>query len=383
MSGTDAILSRLDNLLKECESKISKIELRLPEYEEPTESLSRRVAELLEPASEPAPPQVPAVPAEAEPLNPIQEASSQQEPGPSIEAQTPPPVDDAAQAGSAGEIREADLGEQPPRWPALLALCRKPALCAAVAVIAAALFWIAQGLRVKETSFALPPDALMGLAPAPGGGFLSMDSSLGALVRLSPRDGKVRLQSLRDIDIPKMGRLAWGSGGLWVAGGKKGLLYRYASVSGNAEPQIYPQFHRYPALISIDQDTLWSVDEKGRRIDKYLISQALTGVSLALLGSYPLPGGISPAGMHESNGVIWLLDAANLHIRRYGDSGAALKPLDSFDLKPWWGSSARLEGLAVEGGGLWILDAASRTLKRLRLGAIKWTPLGGPASARP
>jgi len=389
MGGNDKILGRLDSLLKECESKISKIELRLPEYEEPSESLSRRVAQLLEPEPPEAavsPPPIaeepPAAPAqEAAPQPVVEEPASMPEPAfePEPALVLPAPIgviEDKREAEK--EVPEAAVPERLPFWRR----SKRPAMYALAAGALGALIWAANGLRAKQRIFTLPADSLAGLTFSPDGGLFSMDLDRGALVAIGPQDGKARLKDVMSIAIPKARGLAWGSGGLWIAGGRSGLLYRYASVTGSSNPQRYPQFHRYPVLISISQDNLVTVDEEGKRIDKYLISQALTGVSLALLGSYPLPAGVAPGGICESNGEIWLLDQAAPAIRRYKESGSALKPLDYFDLKPWLGNGARPAGLALGGGAVWLMDSASRTLHRFRLGAISWKPPAGSGAGR-
>ena len=397
MGGNDKILGRLDSLLKECESKISRIELRLPEYEEPSESLSQRVAQLLEPeppavpAQEAAPPPIIEEPqvapaSDADSKIESQDASLSLEPALEPAPQPTPPAPSMPPMGEAEEKPEKT--EKTFQWPALWRWtipkrCKRPAVGVLLAGAIGVLLWAASGLRATQRIFTLPTDSLKDLTLSPGGGLLSMDLSRGAVVAIRAEDGKARLKDVMSIVVPNAGGLAWGSSGLWIAGGRSGLLYRYASVPNGTGPQRYPQFHRFPTLLSISQDSLVSFDEAGKRIDRYLISQALTGVSLALLGSYPLPVGVVPSGIYESNGNIWLLDQAAPAIRRYEESGSVLRPLDYFDLKPSLGSGARPEGLAVEGGNLWLMDSSSHTLHRFRLSAINWTPLGGSGAGRP
>ncbi|MHB2026965.1 MAG: NHL repeat-containing protein [Elusimicrobiota bacterium] len=359
MNDENQFSEKLNLLLKEYDSKISKIDLHIPALEKEAPARIFFAIDALDEKESPR---------ENMPIPDVREEID-------FPATAEPPTKAAPMIRDAKEddpVRNA----RGAKWIVLL--------LGMTAVLLFGIWAISRLTAGAPAVFDLPSEPLTGIA-VKNGGLFSMDTSAGKIFSLKIGRSKILLESWGKITAANAQDIAWGETYFWITDPAGEIISRYGGEPQNPQSENYKQLGRHPGAIVVNDDGLWTADVSALRVDHYLISQALTGASIALVGSYRLPGKIIPVGIYESKGVLWVLDAAGRRIVRYAVGQGLLSPQDFTDLRFLVGAGVDLTGMAVSDSGVWVLSSPSRKLYFFPRSGLKWknlisAPEGGAVS---
>ncbi|MEK7383281.1 MAG: hypothetical protein AAB262_08340, partial [Elusimicrobiota bacterium] len=244
---------------------------------------------------------------------------------------------------------------------------RSSAIAVAVLVLSGAGFWLSRrGTQDLALTFDRA-DAMSGV-PAGSGVAIAAGNTLTIL------DANGHAVETRALDAP-VAALSWSVGSFWSANGRTKAVVEHRL---DGETSSFGLNH-VPSSISASEKNLWSTDEKGRQIHQFLITRSMLGMFLQPLDLYDLPDLTAECFDMDADGVLWMVDAPSRRLYRLKVDGAVYKPVESAPLIPLIGGAGRVKGIAVDDGRLWILVSAAdgrgaSVLKRLSLRRLAWTP---------
>lgn len=256
-------------------------------------------------------------------------------------------------------LRRTEIAEDPPplpRPPAPPPPPPEPArprllliallFVAALAATAAGARQAARAWRTRQAhrSFALPfgPQALLAARP---GQLDAVDPARRLVFTLDAED--FRTLAIRKLPGSEPGGAVWGDGRLWTTVPDEEQVVERGPAPGFSLLRVHRLEGRRPVAAAWDGRHLWVADEAART----LVEFAPAGETLAQVREYPLPEGLGGA-LAASGGLLWLASARKVH--RYA-AGPALERRDVVDLSARLAPGARVAGLALETGRLWVL----------------------------
>lgn len=265
--------------------------------------------------------------------------------------------------------------ERPPRLeragspaPAGRGYPRWAAVAAAAFILSSSVgYWLS---RQETGGLSLTFDRVDALGSAPGRGKAAVAS--GKTVTVLDADGRV--VETRTLDA-SVAAISWSGGSLWTADGRTPALVE-RRADGKATSFA---LNHVPAAIDAGEKYLWSVDAKGKVLRQFLITRSMLGVFLQPLDLYDLPQFTVACFAMDSDGTLWLVDASSRALYRLKPEGTAYKPTARASLTPVIGGAGRIQGIALEDGTLWILvaprdDKDACLLRRLSRRRLRWTP---------
>lgn len=392
----DELSLRLERLLKEYESKISRLNLIIPGVEPPPPTKDYFAAiEELPPAAPPkkahfeeAPPPEP----QPVPLEPAAEATAAPESLKEIAPSQPQPSEAPASPPPApAHVEEIHAPVEPPPPPHLPAPPKTPAprvtpsapaarvpspvwigVILLSAVLAGLLVWrrapkSGDGIHA---AFPLPPGRKTGLV-LNGGTLATIDVQNQSLTALAPDDG--RIVSQQKFPNPSLSGLAWGHGSYWSSDTETSFVFRHRPEAPFALLQGTPLPGHAVSVLFDDGDDLWVGDARSDTIYRYKVA----GAELNLRTQYSLPG-VAVAGLYYSGETLWVLDSLTRKVRRYRIGEEAV-PLDSFDLGHWLSLDSEASAFAVDPSFFYLLTENPSTLHRFDLKRIAWSPTNSSA----
>ena len=197
--------------------------------------------------------------------------------------------------------------------------------------------------------------------------------SAGNVVTILDRDG--RAVETRPLDAP-VTALSLTPGSLWTSNGRTPALVEQRAAGRRATFTL----NHVPLYVDAQERSLWTSDDKGKQIHQYLITRSMLGVFLQPLDLYDLPELTADCFDMRNDGVLWVVDAPSRRLYRLKADGPAYRPVDSAPLAAFIGGAGRGRGLAVVEGYLWLLlspddGKGASVLKRLSLRRLAWTPV--------
>lgn len=359
-------------ILERCETRLSEIELRLPDLEAAAPRPPKLTLDppLVESRIEPPPPRTPApVPAAPPPAPRTPEPRSAAVEPPPVPAPLPPPPAPAKPRPRLPDP-EPELEHEvfpPPGYPIradsptptpLLPPARFPTRAAvaagsvALALAAAGVWYSRRGPSAVE--IALPSDARAASVRPDGALVLAQGSDLVTL----ERDGSARERL--PLDRPAAA-VRWANGALWTIDGVSPSVV----LRRGARPTSFALNH-VPTTIFVRGQEIWTADADGV-LHQYLLSGSILGEILQPLDSYPLAGVLPATIAVDDAGELWVADQNSRRLLRMKNSGAGFSTVAWAPLSPAVGPSGALRGLSVIRGGVWLMsvDAAGRAVERL------------------
>jgi hypothetical protein len=353
----DEILSaRFEGLLKRYREKLELLDLDLPA---PTETPPK-------PPEEPAP-----VPREEAPPEPEPAVQESVRPGPEEPPLPPAPELPAWEQPS---LRESGPPERPASAPVPAPKPPrrdgKPAALALLASLAAALVWGLLNFADEPAyrAFSLSRTQVRGLAWREGK--VVVADAEERFLLLYKEDGR-RLDSKESIDSSDLSDLCWADGAFWSTKPGRRAIFQHDDPPEHGVRRIYATPGRLPAPLAGDNENLWAADAAAAVLYRYLIGHSLNGVSLTPLNQYNLPGGTA-AGLHISEGRLWVLDAGSRRLTRYAYDAGTLSAQDSVELGLRLPSGATIHGMVAGGDYLWVLTSEPAVLHRFALKSLAW-----------
>jgi hypothetical protein len=390
----DELSLRLERLLKDYESKISRLNLNIPGVEPPPPTKDYFAAvEALPPA---APPkrahfeEAPAPEPRPVPLEPVSQVAAVPSPLPEIAPPQPQPsVISPAPSPAPVHNEEVRAPEErlshhpvPPKAQAPRVSPSAPASAAPSrvwigilllsAVLAGLMLW-RRAPKVGDgthAAFPLPPGRKTGLV-LNGGTLVTIDSQSQNLTALAPDDG--RIVSQQKFPNPSLSGLAWGHGSYWSSDTETGFVFRHRPEPPFGLLQGTPLPGHAVSVLFDDGEDLWVGDARSDTIYRYKIA----GDELTLRTQYSLPG-VAVGGLYFSEQTLWVLDSLARKIRRYRVEDQAV-PLDSFDLGHWLSLDSEAAAFAVDPSFFYLLTENPAALHRFDLKRISWSPANGSA----
>jgi hypothetical protein len=353
-------------ILERCRTRLSEIDLRLPELEAAAPPRTP-AASLLEPEPPPRP---------APPPAPILESFP--DPAPAEDAApvgTPVPVEAAAPPTAPNAEAEPEIFPPRPVTPAPLAAPspaappRRRRLWAETAAIGAALaaagyFWTSAR---APRALTLPLDGADAMAVRPD--LHELLVARGDRLLTLSFAGKVLSRETLSTPVTS---LRWSRGSLWSADGRSPqVVERRAGTN----PTVYRLNHVPTALFASD-DYLWTVAAGSRQIHQYLISRSILGVMLQPLDAFELPD-LAPESLAVSaSGELWVVDADSRRLDRLRAQNGVYRIVASAPLSPFAGPGGSISGLTIDDGAVWLCvhPAAGMTrVLRVPLGELRWS----------
>jgi hypothetical protein len=353
--GDEHLSARFEGLLKRYKEKLELLDLDLPA---PTEAPPK-------PPEEPAP-----VPREEAPPEPEPAVQESVRPGPEEPPLPPAPELPAWEQPS---LRESGPPQRPASAPvpAPKPPRRNWKLAAlALAALAAGLGWSLLNFADEPAyrAFSLSRAEVRGLAWHEGQ--VVVADAAERFLLLYGDDGR-RLDSEESINSEDLSDLCWADGTFWSTKPGRSAIFQHGEPPEHGVRRIYATPGRLPAALTGDNENLWAADAKAAVLYRYLIGHSLNGVSLTPLNQYNLPNGIA-AGLHASQGLLWVLDAESRRLTRYGYDAGTLSARDSAELGARVPAGSVIHGLAAGGDYLWVLTAQPATLHRFALKSLAW-----------
>ena len=186
------------------------------------------------------------------------------------------------------------------------------------------------------------------------------------------QDGRVLERIALDSPVECM---QWDQGSLWTSDGAgMAVLERRSGV----RPTVF-QLNHIPGSFFVKNKYLWTAEKGGRSLHQYLISRSILGVILQPLDIYDLPGLRVENFTLDEAGTLWLVDADSRRLYRLRTDNGSYKSVDSAALSPFIGPSGEIRSLSIDGASLWILkrhNAGNKSrLRRIPLSGLDWTPV--------
>lgn len=186
---------------------------------------------------------------------------------------------------------------------------------------------------------------------------IAADPERQLLLLINGDDGEI--STVQKLANAALSGLASSSDHLWSAT-KTGEVFEHNFDPDHSVRQEYDAQLRQGGPLYWDGQSLWICDFGSNSIRQYSVGDTLT-----LTKEFLVPG-VTPAGLHVSNGQLWLIDGPSRKLMRYRVA-AMLEPIDSLDLTRWLGPGAQPAGLAVNESTLWVVTDSPAVLHRFAL----------------
>jgi hypothetical protein len=394
-----------DRLIDSCQTNLSKIRLRLSDFEASAAPVAPAFSLSMTPTVSPPPPSYfpapppprahppahPAPPPHAQP--PVRPAPSPPRVQPPVNPDPPPqprpapkprPVDaEPAEIEIFPPLASRTRTPRPstPLWsdrpsspsavPAVPPAAprgtrrRNAAVAAAAAVAAGASYaWLAR--RPSDITIGVDQADALAVRPDKGDLLVAEGSELVDLAR----NGSVLQRTPLE---PPVTSIRWDQGSLWSADGHTATLRE--RQDGAARPTVFSLNH-VPQSIFVKDKSLWTSDG-GRSLRQFLISRSMLGVILQPLDDYALPAGLAPETFaFDDAGKLWLVDAGSRRLYRLRAENGAFIAETSAALSPLLGPVGKIRGLTLDNGSIWLLsapaDGGRGALRRLGLDRLDW-----------
>ena len=188
------------------------------------------------------------------------------------------------------------------------------------------------------------------------------------LVDLS-RGGRTLGRSPLDAPVDSM---CWNQGSLWTADG------RAASIVERAEDGRTTVFslNHVPGALYVRGRYLWTADKSGGALHQFLISRSILGAMLQPLDSFELHGLAAESFTIDEAGTLWLVDAATRRLYRLRLENGTYKRFSSAPLSPFVGPQGKLRDMTIDGDAIWILaeqGGGRAALRRIAISRFDWT----------
>jgi hypothetical protein len=333
-----------------------------PVFETPNRAPERAVAPpALELPSAPRP-----APAAATPAAPAPKPAPRVEPEPAEIEIFPPLISRQKTPPPSAPVRSLRMEEAPSAAapaPPRGNLLRNAAIAAAAATAAGAAFaW----LSGRSTELSIDLDSADAVAVRPDKKDLLVAEG-GQLADVA-RDGRVL--SRAPLDAPAAA-LRWNQGSLWSVDGRSPSVVE-KPAGGRAT--VF-RLNHVPKALYVRDKYLWTADG-GHTLRQFLISRSMLGVILQPLDEYDLPNLTAETFAVDDAGIIWLADAGSRRLYRLKPGSGALAVESSAALSPIIGPVGSIRSLTLEDGAIWLLtapaDGGRSTLRRIPLGRWDW-----------
>ena len=232
-----------------------------------------------------------------------------------------------------------------------------------------------QARRLKQLHQVFPLPYTNTSAIAEKAGLLyTLDPKRGLLFTFSEADLKVR--SVQKFSNPALSGLALGEDSMWSTNSEAGEVYEHYLDPVFSVRNTFSNKESSPSAVYWDGRHLWTGDRRTETISQFSVDGVLTPVR-----QYTLAG-IEPAGIHVSEGLLWVADGLSRKVYRY-ELGSLLGVRDYFDLGERLSPNCKITGFAVGEPYLWLMTENPAELHRFRLegleAAAKALPANGTA----